>query len=293
MRPKPTHDSAQQKARRTPPIDDTAATEGTLQSVLRRRWAWFAAATVGLVAIAAVVTYLVVTALFEDTSKPLAVAEVVDDFREDEGGTMPAPGLPEVGVYVYATEGGEEVDALGGTRHDYPPETTITVATTECGVQLRWDALEERYEQWELCAAGGTLSLPGYVSFHRFFGQPDLQRYVCDAGSEALPAEVVAGATWQVTCTSASLVETTTYEVLAVADLDAGGEVVEAVHLRTVVELSGGVEGASEGELWLAREGGLPLRWRETTTTVSPSAIGPVRYEESFAIEIVSLAPQR
>ena len=80
---------------------------------------------------------------------------------------------------------------------------------------------------------------------------------------------------------------------MGLTEIAVGSGTVEAVHLRTSVTLSGGATGSSEGDLWLAREGGLLLRWRETTTTTSPSAIGSVRYEESFTIAIVSLTPQR
>ncbi len=38
----------------------------------------------------------------------------------------------------------EEVDALVGSRHAYPSESTITVRPGGCGVLMRWDVLEER-----------------------------------------------------------------------------------------------------------------------------------------------------
>ena len=194
---------------------------------------------------------------------------------------------------MYVTEGSENVSALGGAHHDYPSETTITVTTTDCGVQFRWDVLEERYEQWEVCAAAGVASPPSYTSFHNFFGQPDLQRYVCDNGSDDLPRKLVVGASWKVVCASDSIVESTTYEVLGVSDFDAGGQVVGAVHLRTVTEISGGSTGTVEGDLWLSRDGGLPLRWLESSSSNTPSAIGPVSHKESFTISIVSVVPQR
>ena len=264
-----------------------------MQTFARQRWPRLIVGTIGLVAIGAGGAFVVINELFEDTTTPIEVAEVVDDFREDGGSAATAEALPASGVYRYATVGGEEVDALGGTRHDYPLETTITVTQTDCGVRFRWDALEERYEEWELCGTGGTLSIVEYTSFHRFFGQSDRQRYACAVAGEVLPATIAPGATSEGVCESGGLIESTSYEVVGLTDMAVGNGTVEAVHLRTSVTLSGGAEGSSEGELWLAREGGLLLRWRETTTTTSPSAIGSVRYEESFAIEIVSLTPQR
>ncbi|MGH2728364.1 MAG: hypothetical protein ACRDKS_15455, partial [Actinomycetota bacterium] len=35
---------------------------------------------------------------------------------------------PALGVYVYATDGYEETDALSGQRHDYPAETALTIS---------------------------------------------------------------------------------------------------------------------------------------------------------------------
>lgn len=264
-----------------------------MRSFARRSGPWLFVGVVGLVAIGAGGVFLVINTLFQDTTTPIAVAEVVDDFREDGGSAAAAAAPLAAGVYRYTTDGGEEVDALGGTRHDYPRQTTITVTPTDCGLRFRWDALEERYEEWELCGTGGTLSIVEYISFHRFFGWADRQHYVCAIPAQVVLATIAPGTTSVGVCESDGLSESTSYEVVGLTDIAVGNETVEAVHLRTSVSLSGGAEGSSEGELWLARESGLPLRWRETSTTASPSAIGSVRYEESFTIEIVSLTPQR
>src|ERR687891_336955 len=47
-----------------------------------------------------------------------------------------AAGDLETGVYVYATEGFEETDALSGQRHDYPSQTTITASKHDCGYRF-------------------------------------------------------------------------------------------------------------------------------------------------------------
>ena len=56
------------------------------------------------------------------TAAPATTATPVDGTGFDVG---TAPGDP--GLYVYATLGFEEIDALGGARHDYPSETFITI----------------------------------------------------------------------------------------------------------------------------------------------------------------------
>jgi len=55
----------------------------------------------------------------------------------------------EDGVYVYDTKGFEQTNALGGARHDYPAESTITVQHGGCGWTTRWQPLQERWEQWQ------------------------------------------------------------------------------------------------------------------------------------------------
>ena len=98
---------------------------------------------------------------------------------------------------------------------------------------------------------------------------------------------------WSIDCAAGSLLETTTYEVLSIAAMDVNGESVDAVRLSVKVDVSGRSQGSSEGELWLSRKSGLPLRWSETTETTSGSQIGPVHYSESLTIELTSLTPHQ
>lgn len=257
-----------------------------------RRWKWLA----GVAAAAAVIVAAAIAAsclLLRDSSTPVDVDEVVDEFRDDGRSPASLDRLPEAGVYVYATEGAEEVDALAGTRHEYPAETAVTVSAGGCGVELHWGILEERFESWELCLDGEDLRQPGYVSFHRFFGQPDTKSFVCERLSMALPDGAGPGDSWTTDCAAGSLREVTTFEVEEVDDLDVAGVSVSTVRIRTRTEVSGSSTGSSEGEIWLVRDSGLPVRWTETTATTSLSAIGPVRYDESFVIELESIEPRR
>jgi len=257
-----------------------------------RRWPWLVSGGIAValaVAMIAAASFL----LLRDTSTPIDVQEVVDEFREGETPSGSLEGLPGPGVYVYSTEGFEEVDALAGTRHDYPPETTLTVAVAGCGVELRWEVLEERFESWELCPEGAGMRQPGYVSFHRFFGQPDTKSFVCTEESLALPGVVAPGASWSTDCIAGSLREVTTYEIVGLEDLDVSGTAVPVVHILTATDVSGSSTGSSEGQLWLSQDEGLPVRWTETTSTTSLSAIGPVHYDETFLIELGSMEPRR
>ena len=95
------------------------------------------------------------------------------------------------GVYLYATKGGESVDALGGAHHRYPATTTITAMGAPCGVKLRWDALQGRSTTWTLCSTKAGVELGTEEVVHTFFGQADDTTYAC-AGSELLRSGTLA-----------------------------------------------------------------------------------------------------
>ncbi|HEX7096593.1 MAG TPA: hypothetical protein VF183_11965, partial [Acidimicrobiales bacterium] len=108
----------------------------------RRLW-WVLAGFAAGVVVTALVAWLW---LRSDSADPVDVADVVERYRAS---TTNAP-TPIVdasvtpGVYVYRTSGSERVDALGGSTHDYPEQTTITVTHDEPCARLRWDALSQR-----------------------------------------------------------------------------------------------------------------------------------------------------
>jgi hypothetical protein len=283
----------------------------------RRRRRWLVAAGVGLTGVA--VAGFLVWRAYRDTSTEVDVEAVVSEFRAATttgapptgaprtiASTDPAPvaptnpaavprRLPEPGVYVYATTGRESVDALGGTDHDYPAETTITVLRGGCGVLLRWVALEERTEEWDLCLdPGGDLVGTYYESYHRFFGRDDRRRYECGQ-STLLPARVTGGASWGRTCDGGDRTEVVRLEVIGVEPVTVGGDAVDSVHLRVATELSAtdGTTSESHGELWLHPQTGLPLRQTDRTATTSPQVIGDVHYEEQYELVLTSLEPHR
>jgi hypothetical protein len=260
----------------------------------------------GLVAVGGLVAWRAL----RDTATEVDVESVVESFRAATSApttptkatsatpvapTTAPPALPAPGVYVYATTGGEEVDALGGTSHHYPAETTITVRPAGCGVALLWIALEERSEEWELCAGeDGALYTTWYKAYHRFFGQEDRRRYDCPEGA-AILRPATAGTRWQATCTSGELTEVTRTEVVGREPLVVGARAVDSVHLALDVELHGddGTTGTAEADLWLHAQTGLPLRRVERVSTTSPQVVGDVHYEERYELVLTSLDPRR
>src|SRR5215211_664686 len=133
---------------------------GAMVARRRRRWWWIAAAAVVLVAATALV--LVRFVFLRDTATTVSPGDVLARYRASSTVAVTTTGgsgltLPAPGVYRYATTGSERVDALGGATHTYPPITTITVTEAGCGVQTRWDALQERWNLRQLCLGHGGI----------------------------------------------------------------------------------------------------------------------------------------
>jgi hypothetical protein len=187
--------------------------------------------------------------------------------------TATPAGLPSgPGAYEYRTAGFEEVDALGGARHDYPETTAVIVAETECGVTLTWRPLEERAVTWELCRSERGWELRGVTELHRFFGRVDRRAYRCRPGSLLVRA----------TCTAGDVTETATGTLV--------GREGEVEHVRIRTRLTGGTQGTGTRELWI-RSDGVPVRWIVTNESTTPSFLGDVRYRERF--ELVLVSPER
>lgn len=179
----------------------------------------------------------------------------------DEATPRPA-NAAEQGALVYETVGFEEVDILGGARHDYPGRTTIAVTRAGCRLVLRWQPLEERLQEWELCDG---LKLRRITERHKFFGGDDRRTYLCDPGSRLDTGY---------RCTTGDTTET------ARAVSSSGGRVL----LRTT--LTGGTTGSGTRELRL-REDGVPLLMRVTNESTTPSLVGDVHYLERYELRLV------
>ncbi|MBC7373839.1 MAG: hypothetical protein H7323_07610, partial [Frankiales bacterium] len=161
------------------------------------------------------------------------------------------------GVYSYATEGSEQVDALGGAQHDYPATTTVTYTRSGCGTTERWQPLQERVGESLECAGAGGSELRGSFQQREFFGRSQAERYICDPGAPLLPRDPQPGRTTRGSCRSDDSMLALTTTVIALESLDVGGTAVPVVHLRVAGTLTGSTRGRSDRELWLARADGL------------------------------------
>jgi hypothetical protein len=203
----------------------------------------------------------------------------------------PSPRLADPGVYTYATEGFDEVDALTGARHDYPSLTTITVTPHGCGVRLRWDVAVERWDSWDWCLEAGSIRMDGWTAYHEFFGVAGKNEYVCEG--DARPLDAAPATTWTVVCRNGDL-DTSTF-VATVVDrgpLLIGGESIGSLHVHADVAASGVSTGTQSIDSWYSIDTGMLLREQLVTMTEQDTPIGSTSFEERYSIELTSIRPQ-
>lgn len=207
--------------------------------------------------------------------------------------TAPAAVLPEPGVYRYATEGSESIDALGGTRHEYPEISTITVtddrAVGGCGRHLRWDVLAERYEEWRLCTDGShVVQQATSLQFHEFFGQKRPEDVVCD-----LPVRLTdpTADPVQQDCILEDRPWAPRWEHLGTEERTIGTETFVVHHVRMVVDDTDDLP-ESHVQDWFVRLDGLPVEVVVQKRSVNPNPIGGVvEYLESYRLVLVDPEP--
>lgn len=201
--------------------------------------------------------------------------------------------VPEEGVYTYATDGGESVDALGGARHDYPDETTITVRHTGCGYTSRWEPLRERWEEFDICRADDRAWMRTITLYHEFFGRGMRHEYTCGDASTLAEASSEPGQRWSWDCHSESGSMHTQIEVVEFATRDVGGQPVDAVHVLIHNTMDGDTRGTREADVWYDRWSGLELSGTYDTDTTVETPMGPSRYVEHFSRTLTDVRPRR
>ena len=245
----------------------------------------------GIVAVAAVAAAGLVGAwwlLLRDVSTPARVGDAIAAYRQGDTGSSPI----SPGVYVYATDGSEQTDALRGATHAYPSSSTLTVTGAPCGVRLRWDVLEGRSTTWTACTAAGDWTERSRDERHSFFGVTQKTTYVC-TDTPFRPAGDRAGKTFTVSCSTGKAREHGPGRVVGTETVDVGGTPVPTVHIRTRTSFSGATTGSATYDFWLARATGLPVRITMVSRTTDASLIGDVHYEERVSLRLTSLEPRR
>jgi hypothetical protein len=256
----------------------------------------------GAVVIVGVASFVLLRFVFlRDSTTTVSSDEVLARYRASSTVAATATtgtssvSLPAPGVYRYATTGSEHIDALGGTTHDYPASTTITVTPSGCGVQVRWDALQERWNTRELCIAEGGMVSGAYTDFHRFYGRDDRTDWTCAPAYVLVPAAPAAGASWHGTCDDGhGTKEETSLSVVGLEDVNVGGVTVPAIHVQRVED-----DTAADGtahtttDQWFDTRSGLVLREVATSSSTTSTFVGKVHYTEQYELKILSLEPQR
>lgn len=196
--------------------------------------------------------------------------------------------FPAPGVYVYATTGRDSVDVMNGAHHVYPPTTTITVQSTACGTQQRWDILEQRWELWQRCPNPLGVSETGRTNYDQFFGQSQTDTWTC--GGAPRPLSAATGATWSTSCTSGSATNTIEGVVVGIESQVVGSSNVDAVHVRVSITN----DSPSDSQIidtWYLAGTDLVVAQTSIVATSNASQVGTVHYAETYEIHLTSLTP--
>ena len=197
-----------------------------------RRWIWWVAIPLVVFGVGALSSVL----LLRNRTTVIPVEDTVTKFR-DAGTSTAVSGLPAPGVYVYDTKGTERVDALGGGKHEYPRETTLTVTVAGSCATSRWDALQQRWDEYGVCLDGKTQHARNFAIYHNFFLKSDFRDYICSGDSVFLPADRNPGATWTARCVAGDATSTNHGRILGIEPIEIGGESVDALHVRLDTDL--------------------------------------------------------
>lgn len=198
----------------------------------------------------------------------------------------------EEGVYVYATDGYEETDALSGQRHDYPAETTITVSKQGCGYRWRWQPLKERWEESDGCRTSKGYVLERFAIYHEFFKQGILEDFACEADAVVMPEVPVVGASWRWQGASDDSTIDTLTKVVGFETITVGSKQVRTLHMRYETTLKGSNEGTQTQDRWLDERSSLLIRMiNAVDAKVAVPFGGTANYTERYRIDLTSTKP--
>ena len=291
---------------------DTSMATGPVRR--RRRLWWVAAAVVlALLVVGAVAAFV----FLRESTTAVDVEDAVGDFRREEGSnespptaaptpssipgstfsttTVPAPGsgVPEPGVYTYATTGRESIDALGGRSHRYPDVSTITVTHDACGAVHTWRPLRERWDATTTCPGDRGQELTLYRSHHQFFGIDDTRDFVCDPGSLWYPPTTEPGATWTVQCGFEDIRVRRTGTIIGTDRVQVGADSVTVLTFELHDEISGASVGINDRTVQVVPDTGLIVTLEMLVDVENDSPIGDVHYVERVHLRLTSLVPHR
>ena len=240
----------------------------------------------GGVMVTVVVAAGAVLLAFRDSATPVTEEDVTGSLVTVAGGGAPG----DFGLYTYATAGFESTDALSGAIHEFPLETYMTLQPGGCGEVIRWQALRERWAEWDHCSDG---SMAGWTSFNEWYGVGNTDVWVCD---EPVPYTGEPGATWRAHCFNTNPEHPTDhyaeYQVIGLETLTIGEETVETFHIRMTATSSGWTEGTAVEDTWTLPGTNLVVRRTRDYTSFNDTQIGKVEYHEEYDVVLTSLSPR-
>ncbi|MGA9761712.1 MAG: hypothetical protein WBQ14_04750 [Gaiellaceae bacterium] len=222
-----------------------------------------------------------------DSSQAASISQALRLFRAGKHGSS---GLN--GVYIYATNGSESVNALGGARHVYPARTSITAIEVPCGIRLRWAALEKRSTTWTFCSTPAGVELRVSDERHAFYNISDHSVYLC-TDRVLIPKKPVDGTTTPFSCRSSRNLEVGETRIIDHGALDIAGRRVEAIRVSTDLTIRSRDSGSESIEWWLDTATALPLRIELRSRTSRKMWVGRVKYHEDLSLRLLSLTPLR
>lgn len=204
--------------------------------------------------------------------------------------TMPAPD----GVYVYATQGYESTNALGGARHDYPAETPATMRRASCGgYTFRWEPLRERWDDSELCPDGDATSIRRFSTYHEFYQRGQQQDFTCPSTSHVYRPNAPAGSTWTWQCTARDSAIDSKVTVIGIESVTVQGKEVRTSRVLYESKMTGANRGTQRQERWLDVSTGMNVRVKTDIDAEVDAPFGTFHYEEHYTITLTSMTPRR
>ena len=170
-------------------------------------------------------------------------------------------------------------------------------ASVGCGVEMRWDALVERHDEWNLCVTDEGIELqPTGGAYHAFYGQDKIEPIVCDRPVLLISADpsdrAAAVNPVSLTCTIGGEPWLPVWQVLGREQRSVAGVTVAVQHVRMIVDNRDEFHEQITLD-WYLDDHGLLIAATLAKETLADTVLGTVTYKESYSLNLVSRTPLR
>jgi hypothetical protein len=169
----------------------------------------------------------------------------------------------------------------------------MTLTNSACGQDLRWDALDQRWDRWTTCADGRAIALRALTTYHQFFGQVDERTYRCSPSTQFRPADDRRGTTFGGRCAADGAEAVLAGVVVGVETVTIGGRPVPTLHVRVDERLTGATRGSRTSESWYALGSNLLVKRTSLTDADTKATFGSTHYREHLTLQLASTTPRR